>query len=97
MTRAEHLLVTLAEECNEVAQRCSKALRFGLTEVSPGHDLDNDARLMEEWYDLFAIIQLLAREHYVHDLPDMAQRIHAKQAKFEQYFEYSKSQGRVTE
>jgi hypothetical protein len=30
MTRKEHLLVIAMEECNEVAQRLSKALRFSL-------------------------------------------------------------------
>jgi len=30
MNRMEHLLAVLAEECAEVAQRCSKAQRFGM-------------------------------------------------------------------
>ena len=29
MTREEHLLTIVAEECAEVAQRATKALRFG--------------------------------------------------------------------
>jgi hypothetical protein len=32
MNITEHLLATLAEECAEVAQATSKALRFGLDE-----------------------------------------------------------------
>ena len=32
MTREEHLLTIVAEECAEVAQRATKALRFGLTD-----------------------------------------------------------------
>jgi len=33
MLLQEHLLIILAEECSEVAQRASKALRFGLREI----------------------------------------------------------------
>jgi hypothetical protein len=35
MNPTEHLLSCLAEECAEVAQRASKSLRFGLSEVQP--------------------------------------------------------------
>lgn len=31
MTRSEHLLAILAEECDEVGQRAMKALRFTLS------------------------------------------------------------------
>jgi hypothetical protein len=36
MTREQHLLTILAEECGEVVQRASKAIRFGLDESQPG-------------------------------------------------------------
>lgn len=44
MTRDEHLYTIAGEEGVEVAQRCSKALRFGGSEVQPGQTMDNRAR-----------------------------------------------------
>jgi hypothetical protein len=45
MTREQHLLTILAEECGEVVQRASKAIRFGLDESQPGQLDDNKKRL----------------------------------------------------
>lgn len=45
MTREEHLLVIIAEECVEIAKNATKALRFGLHECGPGVP-DTNARLM---------------------------------------------------
>lgn len=53
------LLTILAEECCEVGQRVSKALRFGLAEVQPGQPLTNIERLSEEVGDLLGVIDRL--------------------------------------
>lgn len=64
MTRDEHLLVIAMEECNEVAQRLSKALRFGMEEAQPvetggdGHTNNRD-RIWNEWCDLVALMRML--------------------------------------
>ena len=47
MTREEHLLTIVAEECNEVAQRATKALRFSLEEIEPGQEFSNRERLFK--------------------------------------------------
>lgn len=60
MTRDEHLLVIFAEECAEVAQRVSKALRFGLTEIEPGQKLTNAQRIVSEMNDLTAVYNMIA-------------------------------------
>lgn len=60
MTRTEHLLVILMEECAEVAQRASKAVRFGLAEIQPGQEKTNAQRLMDEVNDFIATYQMLA-------------------------------------
>jgi hypothetical protein len=57
MTEDEHILTTVAEEGVEVAQRVTKALRFGLQEVQPDpvfnpRALDNADRIREEMEDL---------------------------------------------
>jgi hypothetical protein len=62
VNREEHLLTCLAEECAEVAQRVSKALRFGLDEVQPGQDLTNAQRISEELRDLVAVAHILGQE-----------------------------------
>lgn len=62
MNKQEYLLTCLAEECAEVAQRCTKALRFGINECQPGQELSNEERLNIELNDLFTICRLLSFE-----------------------------------
>ena len=59
MNRTEHLLFTLAEECAKVAQRLSKAARFGMHEVQPGQLLTNRERILSELNDLWAVVEML--------------------------------------
>lgn len=56
MTRDELLLVQVMEECDELSQRVSKALRFGLEQVQPGQELNNRDRIYQEYYDLRAVL-----------------------------------------
>jgi NTP pyrophosphatase (non-canonical NTP hydrolase) len=68
MTREEHLLTIIAEECAEVAQRTTKALRFGLTDpagTQPG-ELTNRERLLQEYGDLMAAMRMLFPEEFLH-------------------------------
>lgn len=51
-------LVLLIEECAEVTQRATKAIRFGLEEVQAGQDLTNRERLERELIDLAVAIGL---------------------------------------
>lgn len=53
------LLTILVEECAEVQQRATKALRFGLAEVQPGQPHDNAARLAHEVGDLLEMVDRL--------------------------------------
>lgn len=69
MTREEHLLTIAAEECAEIAQRISKALRFGMEQVQAkaGHavtgeadeSLTNRERIRKEYSDLAATLEML--------------------------------------
>lgn len=59
MTRQEHLLTIAMEECAEVAQRISKAARFGLDEVQPGQAFTNRERVAQEFSDLVAVLDML--------------------------------------
>lgn len=51
-------LLVLIEECAEVAQRATKAMRFGMREVQPGQELRNDERLSHEFGDLLTVAAL---------------------------------------
>ena len=91
MTRQQLLLTQLAEECMEVAQRASKAIRFGIDEIQPGQELTNVERLRLEFSDLMAICDMLFYEGI--NLSVEQSLIDAKQAKVEKFLEYSRSLG----
>lgn len=103
MTREQHLMVHLMEECAEVAQRCSKALRFGTEEVQPDpHDnpdgLTNSQRIVEELIDLDAVRSMvrLNAEHipgYHFTRDETHERFMAKIAKVEKYLAYARERG----
>jgi hypothetical protein len=96
MTRQEHLLTILGEEAVEVAKRCSKALRFGLDEVQPGQELDNQERLIEEVNDMAAVLQMLQAEGLLPSPLTDDRMIEAKRAKVEHFLEYSKQCGTLS-
>jgi NTP pyrophosphatase (non-canonical NTP hydrolase) len=98
MNRAEHLLTCLGEECAEVAQRVSKALRFGLAEVQPEQSLTNAERIAGELDDLFAVARILSEEGILpRDGPECAGILEAKRAKIERFMAISREQGVLDE
>jgi len=96
MDRMEHLFTTAAEEANEVAQRVSKALRFGTTEVQPGQELTNAERIVEEFHDLYAMLDWLQMEGHIPNhisiKPDHV-RMRLKREKVERFMAISREQG----
>ena len=99
MNRREHLLTILAEECAEVAQRVSKALRFGIDEVEPGQPSTNGARVTLEILDLLVVNEMLAETESLAPITENAVSRHAnaKRGKIEKYLAYSKERGTLTE
>lgn len=95
MNRTEHLLWILSEECAEVAQRASKAARFGLEEIQPGHPLTNAERIAQELHDLMGAVEKLEEAGA---LPRIGNRvaIDAKKDKIELFLAYSRSCGTLT-
>ena len=90
MNRSEHLLACLAEECAEVAQRVSKALRFGLSEVQPGQALNNAQRIQEELGDLISVAGILISEGVIDEpIADYD----GKRKKIERFMAISREQG----
>jgi len=94
MNRIEHLLTILTEECAEVQQATTKALRFGLEE---GRDIaataygNNVERMRHELNDLLAMVEMLEKEG-INLSPDHLSR-EMKKAKVEKYLLYSKECG----
>jgi hypothetical protein len=95
MNRKEHLLTIMAEECVETAQRASKALRFGLEEVQEGQDLTNAERIVYEFNDLYAIMELLRREGHIPRVLDLG-AIDLKMRKVEKWLKYSEEKGTLS-
>lgn len=96
MTRTEHLLAILAEECAEVSQRATKALRFGLDERQPAQPFNNAERLVQEWCDLRAAFEMLVDEGAVELYDDdgrIARMIGNKRDQVEHFLRYSAELG----
>lgn len=93
MTRQEHLLTILAEECAEVAQRATKALRFGMDEAQPGQPYTNEQRLEEELCHLVAAWEMLQGCPIDIDGGNLRKLIEYKKAKVEIYLAYSQECG----
>lgn len=94
MNRIEHLLTNLGEECAEVAQRASKAARFGVMEVQPGQDMNNARRIMNEIEDMIGVVEMLQAEGVLPQ-PDRG-RINAKKDKVEKYLTYARACGTLS-
>lgn len=89
MNREQHLLVRAAEECAETAQRLSKATVFGLEEVQPEQTFTNRERIMIEFTDLVAVMEMVGL--HPRSLDDYA--IQRKKEKVERYLAYSATLG----
>ena len=96
MTRKEHLLVILMEECAEIQKDCSKALRFGLDERwGPDGTESNAEKINREVSDLVGVLQLLQEDNHLGMID--YQKVEDKKAKVEYHLEYSKKVGTLTE
>lgn len=92
MTETEHLLECFAEECLEVAQRVTKANRFGLGEVQPGQELTNEQRIVGELNDLMGVLEML-RERHIITTPLSRDAMDAKKLKVAKFMGYARELG----
>jgi len=96
MTRVQYLLTKLAEECNETAQRASKAIVFGLDDIQSGQLEDNAKRLVGEFCHILAYMELLRDEGYLElDEFDMEHEIEEKKKELDRWYQYSIDKGMV--
>src|SRR4051812_41127187 len=96
MTKTEILLTLLAEECVETAQRATKAIRFGLDEIQEGQELNNAQRIVYEFNDILAVIELLEDENLIPDAHDI-HAVHLKRKKIDKWLKYSAEKGTLKE
>ena len=87
MTREQYLLTCLAEECGEVAQRATKAIRFGLDpddrRPPEWRDTNNRQSLQQELSDLLTVADMLglklecsnAKREKVHEYMDVSRKL----------------------
>jgi hypothetical protein len=94
MTRTEYLLTCLAEECMETAQRASKAIRFSPTEIQPEQELTNAQRIVYEFNDIYAVMEILRDEGVIEKVMDR-DAIELKKSKLEKYYAYARECGTV--
>ncbi len=88
MNRTEILLAILAEECNETGQRACKALRFTLPEVQTGQELTNAQRIVYEFNDIVAVMEMLKEEGHLEKVIDR-EAIEKKKLRVEEYIQHS--------
>lgn len=96
MNRKEHLITILGEECVETSQRASKALRFGTDEVQPGQDKTNVERVVHEFNDIVAMMEMLQKEGIVSEIFDRT-AIANKKEQVEKFLKYSSDLGTLQE
>lgn len=96
MNRTEHLLTILNEECNETAQRGSKAIRFGLREIQKDQPFTNAERIVYEFNDIMAVMELLLDEGSIQKIIDR-DAIEKKKEKIKKYMDYSVQCGTMEE
>jgi hypothetical protein len=100
MTRIEHLMICLMEECAEVSQRASKSLRFGVNEIQPGQAETNAQRLAGEMVDLMTVYSMLVKDGVLPSLGiltgESAAASRAKRDKVEKFLLYSAECGTLT-
>ena len=94
MTIQQNLLIILMEECEETAQRASKAIRFTPEEIQPGQELTNAERIVYEFNDIVAVIKTLYDLGVIKKVFDH-EAIKLKQEKIKKYLEYSQTLGTV--
>jgi predicted house-cleaning noncanonical NTP pyrophosphatase (MazG superfamily) len=72
------LLTILIEECAEIQQRATKALRFGLDEIQPGQPFTNKYRLGSEVGDLMEVVQRCLAATVLRETAIEEGRVHKK-------------------
>jgi len=96
MTKQEYLLTVASEECAEIQQAISKALRFGLDACHPDTPwLPNGTQILNEFHQLEAVIGMLVGAKILANttLEERTDIMDRKVKKVKRYMEVSKELG----
>lgn len=100
MNRGEYLMVVASEECAEIQQNISKAIRFGVDNHHPDKpEITNGYEILKEFNQLRAVIDMLVIDRHIPPISEKeANKIYRdKIDAVERWEEYSKSIGKVDE
>ena len=107
MNKQQFLLLKLAEECAEVAQRASKQIQFGRDESQKDHaptgapveSKSNSERLKEELLDLLSIWSMLEDVNEISKwtIEEAVESHDKKKIKLQKYLDLSYSLGQLPE
>jgi len=108
MTREQHLLVCLAEECSEVQKEIMKILRFGLIrkgdtphKTLKGREVpSNHESLKREVLDLLTVLEMLEENELLYwklgeETDEANNAIKVKRTKVEEYMKYAHELGQL--
>lgn len=93
MDTTEHLLTCLNEECSEVQQALSKALRFGMQDGYPNTERTNEGDLITELNDLMAVLTMLEVHQILPKDWNSAKAQEMKISKVRHFMAYSRNKG----
>lgn len=101
MNRQEHLIQILQEEAAECIKVASKIQRFGADDIDPHrpHALPNATELWQEVCDFIAVAEMLVAAGVIanpHSFAGESLKA-AKKAKVEEFLEYSRKRGTLTD
>jgi len=99
MTKTQHLLLKLTEECAEVQKEVCKALEFGLNSTNPETQEVNRLAIAKELNDLLAVVEMLSKDSDVLNTSviysDEAMQV--KKDKVNRYMRFAKEIGELDE
>ncbi|KFZ25570.1 MAG: hypothetical protein KQ78_02236 [Candidatus Izimaplasma bacterium HR2] len=97
MNKTEYLLMCASEECGEIIQAIGKIGRFGGVNFHPKTDISNNEQLVLEVNDLLGILELLEENGVLLGGIGCRGDIDEKKHKVEQWMEYSRDNGILSE
>lgn len=95
MNELEHISDICMEECAEIIQAISKALRFGFSDFKPGEKETNSERIVNEYADLIAVMRML-EDRGVISFDGLSGKINAKIIKVRKYLKHSTALGTLS-
>ena len=94
LSKEEHLLMKLSEECIELSKELHKAALYGMEDMNPTTGIKNIVTIKQEFIDMMALVEEL-REEGIINLTADSNGIGTKQEKLHFWMEYARSKGKL--